>query len=43
MKMDAFFLSPKGDVSIKLLPSEFREPHDRGGRKGVRVRGDAGH
>jgi hypothetical protein len=30
------------DVSIILLPSQFREPHGRGYRKSVRARRDEG-
>jgi hypothetical protein len=33
-------LSPKWDVSIKSLPSVFREPLRRGGRKSVTATGD---
>ena len=33
-------LSPMWVVSIKSLPSGLREPHGRGGRKSVRVRGE---
>ena len=34
--------SSKGDVSIQSLPSELREPRERGG-KSVRVKEDIGH
>ena len=35
--------SSKWDVSIKSLPSEFRESLGRGGEGNVRARGDRGH
>jgi hypothetical protein len=33
----------KWDVSIKFLTSELRDPHRRGGRNSVRVKGNGGH
>lgn len=43
MEIDVFLLSHKGEVSIKPLPSENREPHGRRGSNGVRVRKDGAH
>lgn len=41
--IDLKLFSPKWDVSIMPLPSEFRGPHGRGRRMSLRARGDTGH